>query len=228
MLESGEHPRGDPLRLADKAEVDLGPDAAFDPSTHQLACLDQPAILAGEPNCATALGIYRRDELLVDRPGEDHLDHFHRLVVGDPQPVDDAALDAEPFEHMGNLRPAAVHDDRVDADLLQQHDIAGERIFGHAVGHGMAAIFDDQGMPGIAPHVRERLRQDGSFDHWVRVGGRGRFRVGIHRAGHSIAIAGIEAQNRRESGEILQCRGGRPCSSRGSRDVPPHGQRARS
>ena len=74
---------------------------------------------------------------------------------------------------MGDLRPAAVHDDRVDADLLQQHDVARERILGHAVGHGMAAIFDDQGLAGIAAHIGQRLRQDRGLDDRVRVGLRG-------------------------------------------------------
>ena len=79
-LKRVEHAGVDPLRLADKAEVDLGPDAAFDPGTHQLSRLDQPAILAGKADRAAALGVDRRDELLVDRAGQDHLDHFHRLA----------------------------------------------------------------------------------------------------------------------------------------------------
>ena len=42
------------------------------------------------------------------------------------RPVDELALDLEPVEHRLDLRPAAVHHDRVDADLLEQHDVAGE------------------------------------------------------------------------------------------------------
>ena len=80
LLEGVEHAGGDPLRLADKTEIDLGLDAGLDPGAHQLSRLDQAAILAGEADRTAALGVDRRDELLVDRAGENHLDHFHRLA----------------------------------------------------------------------------------------------------------------------------------------------------
>src|SRR5205085_11082412 len=128
LLERVEHPGGDPLRLPDEAEVDLGPDAGLAVGTNQLSRLDQPAILAGKADRTAALGVDCRDELFVDRPGQNHLDHFHRLAVGHSQAVDDAGLDAEPLEHMGELLPAAVHDNRIDADLLHQDDAGGKRI----------------------------------------------------------------------------------------------------
>ena len=89
--------------------------------------------------------------------------------VGDPKPVDEPALDAEPLEHLADLRPAAVHDDRVDADLLQQDDVAGEGIAARGAAHRMPAILDDEGVPGIAPHIGQRLGQNRGLDHRVRV-----------------------------------------------------------
>ena len=103
------------------------------------------------------------------RPGEDHFDHFHRRCVGDPQPVDDGALDTEPPQHLGNLRPAAVHHNRVDADLLEEDDVAGEGISGCRVAHCVAAIFDDEGPAGVAAHIGKGLRQNGGFDHGIGV-----------------------------------------------------------
>ena len=214
------------MRFADKTEIYLGPDAARAPLTNQLSRLAQPAILAGKADRTTALGVDRRDELFVDRSGQDHLDHFHRLAVGHSQAVDDASLDAEPLQHMGDLWPAAVHDDRIDPVLLQQHDVARERILRDAIGHGVAAIFDDQGVAGIAAHIGQRLRQDRSFDRRVRVGLRsecGRAGIRVHRTAHSIAIVRWQPQNWPESRAILQCRDDRARSSDGSLGAPRHG-----
>jgi hypothetical protein len=46
-----------------------------------------------------------------------------------------------------------MHDDRIDADLLEQHDIACERILFVALGHRVAAILYDQPTAGIAAHI---------------------------------------------------------------------------
>ncbi len=50
-----------------------------------------------------------------------------------------------------------VDDDGIDTDLLEQHDIAGERPGQLGVAHGMAAVFDDEGLSGIAAHIGQRL-----------------------------------------------------------------------
>jgi hypothetical protein len=65
----------------------------------------------------------RGHDLLVDPPGQDHLDHLDRGGVGDAQPVDEGGADLEAVEHRLDLRPAAVDHDRVDADLLEQHHV---------------------------------------------------------------------------------------------------------
>src|SRR5262249_2275062 len=136
---------------------------------HKFSRFDQPAILAAQPDRAAPFGVDRRDELLVDRSGEDHLDHFYRLAVGDPQSVYNAAFDTEALQHLADLRAPAVHADRFDADLLEEDDVARERIANLSIPHRVAAVFDDQGAAGVAPHIRQRLRQNRGLDRRIRV-----------------------------------------------------------
>src|SRR5208282_4919718 len=192
LLEGIEHSGGNLLRLTDKAEIDLGSDPALDPGASHLPCLDQSAILAAEPDRAAALGIDRRDELLVDRPGENHLDDLHRLAVGNPQPVDEAALDPAPLQHLADLRPDSVDDDRIDAGLLQQHDVARAPIAGCRIAHRVAAVLEARRAPGISAHIRQRLCQDRRLGHGIGVRDRGRqreVRACAHRGAYSIAVA---------------------------------------
>jgi hypothetical protein len=58
------------------------------------------------------------DDLLVDRAGEHHLDDLDGRLSVTRSPAR-TRLDAELVEHRADLRPAAVHDDRVDAGLLR-------------------------------------------------------------------------------------------------------------
>src|SRR5207237_9774388 len=93
-----EDPDIDPCGLADKPEIAVA---------GQLARPDEPAILAAEPDCGAPGSIDRGDELLVDGTGEHHLDHFHRLAVGDPQSIDEIALDPKALQHLTDLRATA-------------------------------------------------------------------------------------------------------------------------
>ena len=79
--------------------------------------------------------------------------------VGDPEALDELALDLEAVEHRLDLRAAAVHHDRVDADLLEQHDVAREGLAELGRAHRVAAVLDDEGRAGEAPHVGQRLDQ---------------------------------------------------------------------
>ena len=134
--------------------------------------LDQPAVLAADADRLAAGRLDRGDDLLVDLAGQDHLDHLDGRGVGDPQPVDEGRLDLQPVEHGLDLRPAAMDDDRVDADLLQQHDVAGE-VAGHAlVAHGVAAILDHHDRARIAAHVGQRLDQRAGDARGCRAGRR--------------------------------------------------------
>ena len=58
-----------------------------------------------------------------------------------------------------DLRAAAMHDDRIHAGLLDEHDVLGEVGGKLGVAHGVAAIFHHHGLLVVALHVRQRLRQ---------------------------------------------------------------------
>ena len=118
------------------------------------------AVLAAEADRPPALRVDRADDLLVDRAGEHHLDDLDRRLVGDAQAAGEARFDAELLQHRADLRPAAVHDDRIDARLLEQHHVAREVARLVLVAHGVAAVFDHDDRVVIAQHVRQRLHQD--------------------------------------------------------------------
>ena len=76
------------------------------------------------------------------------------------KPAGEFRLDAEPLEHLADLRPAAMHHHRVDGGLLHQHDVAGEALGQRLLAHGVAAVFHHDDFLVVALHVRQRLRQD--------------------------------------------------------------------
>ena len=84
------------------------------------------AVLAAQPDRPLALGVDQRHDLLVDRAGQHHLDDLDRLLVGDAQAALELRFDAHLGQHRADLRPAAMHDDRIDAGLLEQRDVARE------------------------------------------------------------------------------------------------------
>ena len=47
-----------------------------------------------------------------------------------------------------------MHDDRAHTDMLEKHDIRSERRLQRRVGHGVAAVFDDDGLAQQAAAYR--------------------------------------------------------------------------
>ena len=97
---------------------------------------------------------------LVDGAGQHHLDHLDHRRVGHAQPVDEGGLDREPLQHGVDLRPAAMHHHRVDADLLQQRDVAAELLGQRLLTHRVAAVFHHDRRPRVAAQEWQRVRQD--------------------------------------------------------------------
>src|SRR5580700_8594657 len=130
----------------------------------ELAGANEAAVLAAEADRATAGAVDRGDELLVDGASKHHFDDFHRLAVGDPKAIDKVALDVEPLQHLADLRTATMHDDRIDADLLQEDDIAREGVLRAGVAprgaHRMAAVFDQDRLAGVTAQKGQSLGQD--------------------------------------------------------------------
>ena len=115
------------------------------------------AVLAGEADRPAARLVDVGDDGLVDEAAEHHLHHLHGLLVGHPHAPHELALLADPGEPLADLGPAAVHDHRVHADALQEHDVAGEASGQVVLHHRVPAVLDDEGGAGEALDVGERL-----------------------------------------------------------------------
>ena len=76
------------------------------------------------------------------------------------KPPLNSRMNVEPLEQRADLRPAAMHHDRVHARLLDQHDVAGEGRGKLRVAHGVAAIFHHHRRVVVALHEGQRLGQD--------------------------------------------------------------------
>ena len=81
----------------------------------RLARKHHVAVLAAQADRLAAGRVDEADDLLVDRAREHHLDDLDGGGIGDAQPAGELRLDAEPLEHLADLRPAAVHHHRIDA-----------------------------------------------------------------------------------------------------------------
>jgi hypothetical protein len=100
----------------------------------------------------------QRHDLLVDGAGKNHFNDLDGLLVGDAKTLE-LRFNAHLVEHRADLQATAMYDDRIDARLLQQRDIARESLAQSVVAHGMAAIFHDNGLVLVTLHVRQRARQ---------------------------------------------------------------------
>ena len=101
----------------------------------------------------------RRHDVLVDLADEHHLGDLDRVGVAHAQAADELDRHVEPVHVGGDVRPAAVDDDRVQADVLQEHHVTREVLAQLGLGHGRAAVLDDDGLAVELPDVRERLEQ---------------------------------------------------------------------
>ncbi len=79
--------------------------------------------------------------------------------VGDAQPADELDRQAEALHVGGDLRAAAVHDDRVHPDVLEQHDVARELLAQRRVLHRGAAVLDDDRAAVELADVGQRLEE---------------------------------------------------------------------
>ena len=87
---------------------------------------EERAVVAAQAHRRLAVAAQAQDDLLVDLPDEHHLGHLDRVLVGHAQAAHELDRQAEALHVGGDLRSAAVHDDRVQPDVLQQHDVTRE------------------------------------------------------------------------------------------------------
>ena len=149
----------DPLDRADEADL-LGVGDRRD--------LEQRAVLAGEADRRLAVAVEPLDDVGVELAEQDHPRHLDRLRVGDPQALVEADLEPEPLHVLGDLGAAAVDDDRVEADVLEQDDVGGEGLAQRLLAHRGAAVLDHHGAAVELPDVGERLEQGVDVDSAAR------------------------------------------------------------
>ena len=130
---------------------------------HQFFGADHVAILASQANRLATCLVDQIDDVFVNLAAQHHLDDLHRLGVGDAHALNKLALLADTGEQILDLRPAAVHDDHIHADELEENNVARKTLFQILVDHGVAAEFDDDGFAVEAFDVGQCFGQDGRF-----------------------------------------------------------------
>src|SRR3954469_20506700 len=128
---------------------------------------EQCAVVAAEADGRLPVAVEAQDDVLVDLADEDHLGHLDGLGVGHAQPADELDRQVEPLHVRRDVGTAAVDDDRVDADVLEQHDVTRELLAQLRVGHRRAAVLDDDRAPVELADVREGLEEGFDVAHQI-------------------------------------------------------------
>ena len=142
---------------------------------------DHAAVAPGQADRLAAGLVDQADDVLLHLAGQHPLHHFHGFVVGHAHALDEMAFLAEPVQRGFDLRAAAMHHHRVHADQLEQHHVFGKVGLQRRIGHGVAAVLDDQGLAVELADVGQRLGQDFSLVARADVGQVG---VGGRNMGH--------------------------------------------
>ena len=86
----------------------------------------RPGVLTREADRERSVDVDHADDVAVHLADEHHPGDVEGLGVGHPQAAAELGHLAEPGHQRADLRAAAVHDDRQDADRLEQDDVLGE------------------------------------------------------------------------------------------------------
>src|ERR1700733_6684256 len=105
----------------------------------------EPAVVAGEADRGLPMATDAQDDVGVELAEEHHLGDLNRRLVGDAQPADELDRHIETLHVGGDVGSAAVDDDRVHADVLEQHDVAGELLAQVWIVHRRAPVLDHHG-----------------------------------------------------------------------------------
>ena len=120
---------------------------------------EQAAVLAGQAHCERAVRVDQPHQFTGHLAGKHHAHHVHGVRRGHTQAAFEFGFDAQRLEHLGDLRAATMHDDRVQTHLPQEHHVFGEARLEMLVDHGVAAVFDDDALAGEFLEPRQRLDQ---------------------------------------------------------------------
>ena len=105
------------------------------------------------------------DDAGVDLPRQNLLDDPDRLRRRHAMPLLEPRRHSGLLERPGDRLAAAVHDDRVDANRLDENNIPRHAAAHGRVGrvHETAAVLDDKRLPPKPLHVRQRFQKSGRF-----------------------------------------------------------------
>ena len=101
-----------------------------------------------------------RDDVALHLTGEDHAHDLHCLGSRHAQSAAKFTGDADSVKHGGDLRTTAVHNHRTQPRESKEDDVLREGALQCVVGHGVAAILDDDRRSAEALEPRQRLGQD--------------------------------------------------------------------
>src|SRR5215467_4192772 len=149
------------LDLADQADVHRD-------AVHHgvpLARDEHVRVLARHAHGVRPVLVDQADHLPADLAGEHHAHHVHGFRRGDPQSRGERAVQAEPGQVRGDLRPAPVHHDRAEPGVPQEHHVLGEGTAQRVVGHHMAAVLDDDGLAVERVQPGQRLDERSGLGH---------------------------------------------------------------
>ena len=120
-------------------------------------------------------------------PDEHHADDVDGLGVRDPLAVDELGLLPEPAHEVGDLRTAAVHDDRLHADQAHEDDIGGKELRERGILHGVPAVLHHDDLARELADVGQRVGEDRSLLAGVGEAG---LRVGerLDGRGHDVLM----------------------------------------
>jgi len=100
------------------------------------------------------------NDFLVDESPQHHLNDVHGFTVCDPHALNKVAGFAKALEQLPDLGAPAMDNDRIDADEFEKDDVPRKAVLEVVIGHGVAAILDDQRLALEAADVGERFDQD--------------------------------------------------------------------
>ena len=125
-------------------------------------CLEQRNSSPSSPESPTAaltVAVDQLHDVLVDLSDEHHLRHLDGGGVGHAQTLDELDRQVQPLHVGRDLGAAAVDDHGVDADVLDQRDVARELLLEGRIGHRRTAVLDHDRSAVELADVRQRLEQ---------------------------------------------------------------------
>ncbi len=123
------------------------------------AAAKQHPVVTAQADGRLAVAPEQQHDVLVDLADQHHLRELDGLGVGDAQPIDELHRQVEALHVGGDLRAASVDDHGVDADVLEQRDVARELVLERRIGHRRSAVLDHHRASMELADVGQRLEQ---------------------------------------------------------------------